>query len=154
MNFFEALKSVLKNVLQFKGRSSRSEYNYWMVFLFFIFLFAMEIDPPSPISSTSFNNGDVENKESNNEKAPFFEPFESRLFSFVYFVFLLPTISVTVRRFHDTGKPGWFILLPFTIIGLVPYHYWTCFLKGDPAKNAYGENPLNRFSENLDNLEN
>ena len=69
MNFFEALKSVLKNVLQFKGRSSRSEYNYWMIFLFFIFLFAMEIDPPSPISSTSFNNGDVEKKESNNRGA-------------------------------------------------------------------------------------
>ena len=65
MNFFEALKSVLKNVLQFKGRSSRSEYNYWMVFLFFIFLFAIEIDPPNPISSTSFNNGDIENKRIN-----------------------------------------------------------------------------------------
>ena len=64
----------------------------------------------------------------------------------------MPTISVTVRRFHDTGKPGWFILLPFTIIGLVPYHYWTCFLKGDPAKNAYGENPLKSFIENPDTL--
>ena len=42
----------------------------------------------------------------------------------------------------------------FTIIGLVPYHYWTCFLKGDPSKNAYGENPLNNISENLDNLGN
>ena len=146
MNFFEALKSVLKNVLQFQGRSSRSEYNYWMAFLFFIFLFAMEIDPPSLISSTSFNNGDVENKESNNEEALFLEPFDSRLFSFVYFVFLLPTISVTVRRFHDTGKSGWFIFLPFTIIGLVPYHYWTCFLKGDPEKNAYGKNPQNVVS--------
>ena len=104
----------------------------------------MEIDPPSPISSTSFNNGET----------PFLEPFESRLFSFVYCVFLLPTISVTVRRFHDTGKSGWFILLPFTIIGLVPYHYWTCFLKGDPSKNAYGENPLNSISENSDNLKN
>ncbi len=114
----------------------------------------MEIDPPSLASSTSFNNGDVENKESNKGETPFLEPFESRLFSFVYFVFLLPTISVTVRRFHDTGKPGWFILLPFTIIGLVPYHYWTCFLKGDPAKNAYGENPLKSFFENPDNLEN
>ena len=154
MNFFEALKSVLKNVLQFKGRSSRSEYNYWMVFLFFIFLFAMEIDPPSPVSSTSFNNGDIENIESNNKGGFSLEPFESRLFSFVYFVFLLPTISVTVRRFHDTGKPGWFILLPFTIIGLVPYHYWTCFLKGDLSKNVYGENPLNSISENPDNLEN
>ena len=152
MNFLEAIKSVLKNVLQFKGRASRSEYNYWMVFLFFIFLIAMEVDPPHPEAFKYFNNNDVEKIESNHRKGPILEPFNSRLFSFVYFVFLLPTISVTVRRFHDTGKPGWFILLPFTIIGLVPYHYWTCFLKGDPSKNEYGENPLNSISENLHNL--
>ncbi len=151
MNFFEALKSVLKNVLQLKGRSSRSEYNYWMVFLFCIFLISMEIDPPN---SKYFDENNVHALKLNESEKVFFAPFESRLFSFVYFVFLLPTISVTVRRFHDTGKPGWFILLPFTIIGLVPYHYWTCFLKGDLSKNAYGENPLNSISENPDNLEN
>ena len=153
MNFLEAIKSVLKNVLQFKGRASRSEYNYWMIFLFLIFLVTMEVDPPNPEASKYFNNNsDVEKIESNNMKAPILEPFNSRLFSFVYFVFLLPTISVTARRFHDTGKPGWFILLPFTIIGLIPYHYWTCFLKGDPSKNVYGENPLNSLSENADKL--
>ena len=151
LNFFEAIKSVLKNVLQFNGRASRSEYNYWMVFLFFIFLFAIEIDPPNPVASTYFNNNDVPNMESNNSEETFLAPFESRLFSFVYFVFLLPTISVTVRRFHDTGKPGWFILLPFTIIGLVPYHYWTCLSKGDPEINAYGSNPLNRISDQSNN---
>jgi len=58
--------------------------------------------------------------------------------------------------FWDKRKPNLLstILLPFTIIGLVPYHYWTCFLKGDLSKNAYGENPLNSISENPDNLEN
>ena len=147
MNFLEAIKSVLKNVLQFSGRSIRSEYNYWMVFLFFIFLFAVEIDPPNSVESIYFNSNDVQNIEPNNSEGPFLAPFESRLFSFVYFVFLLPTISVTVRRFHDTGKPGWFILLPLTIIGLVPYHYWTCLLKGDPEKNAYGSNPLNSIPD-------
>ena len=150
MNFLEAIKSVLKNVLQFKGRASRAEYNYWMVFLFFIFFVSMEIDPPHPEASKYFNNNDGEKIESNNREGPFLEPFNSRFFSFVYFVFLLPTISVTVRRFHDTGKSGWFILLPFTFIGLVPYHYWTCFLKGDPSKNIYGETPLNSISENAD----
>ena len=152
MNFLEAIKSVLKNVLQFSGRSIRSEYNYWMVFLFFIFLFAVEIDPPNPVESTYFNSNDVQNIEPNNNEGSFLAPFESRLFSFVYFVFLLPTISVTVRRLHDTGKSGWFILLPLTIVGLVPYHYWTCLSKGDPEKNAYGINPLNSISDQADNL--
>ncbi|MAJ44194.1 MAG: hypothetical protein CMF96_05545 [Candidatus Marinimicrobia bacterium] len=146
MNFLESIKSVLKNVLQFDGRASRSEYNYWMIFLFFIFLIAIEVDPPNPVSYRYLNNNDSQTIDLNSSEKQFLPPFESRLFSFAYFVFLLPTISVTVRRFHDTGKSGWFILLPLTIIGLVPYHYWTCISKGDIKKNAYGKNPLNNVS--------
>ena len=69
-------------------------------------------------------------------------PFESRFFSFVYFLFLLPTVAVTIRRFHDIGKSGWYILLPFSIIGVIPYHYWTCIVKGEEGTNNYGGDPL------------
>ncbi len=117
-----------------------------MIFLFFIFLIAIEVDPPNPVSYRYLNNNDSQTIDLNSSEKQFLPPFESRLFSFAYFVFLLPTISVTVRRFHDTGKSGWFILLPLTIIGLVPYHYWTCISKGDIKKNAYGKNPLNNVS--------
>jgi len=82
-------------------------------------------------------------------KDPLFEPFNSRLFSFVYFVVLLPTMSLTIRRFHDIGKSGWYILLPITIIGIIPYHYWTCLIKGNRNTNLYGDNPLHLNSELL-----
>ena len=36
MNFGEAIQSVLKNAVKFDGRSSRSEYNYWILFTKFI----------------------------------------------------------------------------------------------------------------------
>ena len=32
--------------------------------------------------------------------------------------------SVTVRRLHDVGKSGWWYLLVFTGIGIVPILYW------------------------------
>ena len=143
MSFLEAIISGFKNILHFKGRSSRSEYNYWMLFLFFLFSISLEIDPPLQITDVYFEN-DLEGQaiDDNIRNDPFLEPFKSRLFSFFYFVALLPTIAVTVRRFHDIGKSGWFILLPLTIIGIIPYHYWTSLSKGDPDINFYGKNPL------------
>lgn len=33
--------------------------------------------------------------------------------------------SVTIRRLHDIGKSGWWYLLVFTVIGIIPILYWT-----------------------------
>ena len=55
-----------------------------------------------------------------------------------------PTISVTVRRLHDTDRSGWWIL-----IGLIPIvgYIWLivllCF-KGTEGANRFGANPLLR----------
>ena len=56
-------------------------------------------------------------------------------------VCILPLLAVQVRRLHDTGKPGWFIL-----IGLVPYIGSLILLvlmclDSQPGFNQYGENP-------------
>ena len=68
----------------------------------------------------------------------------SRLFSFLYFTMLLPTTSLAIRRFHDVNKSGWYVLLPFTIIGVLPYYYFTSFVKGSSGKNKYGSDPLEK----------
>ena len=47
---------------------------------------------------------------------------------------LLPTIGVWCRRMHDTGKSGWFMLIPF-------YNLYLAFLDSDPGQNEYGANP-------------
>jgi Predicted membrane protein len=54
---------------------------------------------------------------------------------------LLPGLGVTVRRLHDTGKSGWFILL-----GLIPLVgeiilIVFCAQDSQPGANTYGENP-------------
>lgn len=33
--------------------------------------------------------------------------------------------SVTIRRLHDIGKSGWWYLLVYTVIGIIPILYWT-----------------------------
>ena len=47
---------------------------------------------------------------------------------------LVPTIAVAVRRMHDTGKSGWFWLIP--VYGLI-----LTFIEGDTGENEYGADP-------------
>src|SRR3954462_4757789 len=54
---------------------------------------------------------------------------------------LIPSIAVTVRRLHDTGRSGWWIL-----IGLVPVIGTIVLLifmvqDSEPGTNQYGPNP-------------
>jgi uncharacterized membrane protein YhaH (DUF805 family) len=54
---------------------------------------------------------------------------------------LIPSIAVTARRLHDTGKSGWFILLGIIpLIGGIVLLVFTC-TDGDPQPNSHGPNP-------------
>lgn len=57
---------------------------------------------------------------------------------------LMPSLGVTVRRCHDTGRSGWWVLLamiPFLniIFGIVLFVF--ILLPGDPRPNNYGAPP-------------
>ena len=62
-------------------------------------------------------------------------PGDPKILSFIYsLAVLVPGIAVGVRRMHDTGRSGWWLLLP--IVNIV-------FLCQDsqPGENQYGPNP-------------
>tara|TARA_Y100000588_G_scaffold363279_1_gene425802 strand:- start:823 stop:975 length:153 start_codon:yes stop_codon:yes gene_type:complete len=42
---------------------------------------------------------------------------------------------------HDIGKSGWWVLINFTIIGIIPFLFWMV-KKGDTNSNQYGDDPL------------
>ena len=59
----------------------------------------------------------------------------------VSLIFALPSLAVSVRRLHDVGKPGYYILS-----GLIPIlgAFYLLFLfieDGESEDNAYGPNP-------------
>ena len=37
---------------------------------------------------------------------------------------IIPQFSVSSRRLHDIGKSGWWILINFTIIGIIVLFVW------------------------------
>ena len=53
-------------------------------------------------------------------------------------VLLIPQLAVTARRLHDRNRSGWWFLIAFTIIGLIPLLYWLVS-EGSKEANEYGE---------------
>jgi uncharacterized membrane protein YhaH (DUF805 family) len=53
------------------------------------------------------------------------------------FIFYLPALwfvwAQSIKRCQDTGKSGWWLLIPFYVL-------WLLFKVGDPGENQYGEN--------------
>ena len=101
MNFPQSVSTCFKKYLDFKGRASRSEF--WYFFLFYIlacflggFVIGFLVSPSSE----------------------FFY-----VLVIIFFVGLfIPTLSVTVRRFHDFGVSGWMycaFIVPFVISGFI-----------------------------------
>jgi len=112
---------VLKKYAVFEGRARRKEY--WMFALFnLIFLIvAMIIDN---IAGTTIDD------------LPY------GVFYYIYAVaVVIPGLAVGVRRLHDIGKSGWYML-----IALIPIAggIWLLVLfctNGDPGDNEYGTDP-------------
>lgn len=53
----------------------------------------------------------------------------------------VPTLSVTIRRLHDTGRSGWWILIAFVpLIGLIWLIVLAC-MPSQPVSNRFGDNP-------------
>jgi len=54
---------------------------------------------------------------------------------------LLPGIGVSIRRLHDIGKTGWWLLIAFIpLVGLIVLIYFYV-QEGDAGPNEYGPNP-------------
>ena len=117
MGFVDAVKAFFNNYTNFSGRSSRSEY--WWAFLF-IFIIAIAIGIIGGL---------------------FGETISLILTGLFYIVILLPSISVAVRRLHDTDKSGWFFLIGLIpLIGLILIVFYCT--KGTAGPNRFGPDPL------------
>lgn len=117
MNFQEAIASGFRNYVTFSGRASRSEYWYWVLFAILAGVASSILD------AAMFSAGAV-----------------SPINSIVNLVLFLPGLAVSVRRLHDIGRTGWWLLISLTIIGIIVLIVWFC-QKSDAGSNAYGAAP-------------
>ena len=101
MSFQDSIENVIRNFLNFSDRASRSEYWWFQLFFFVALAVADSID----VMISTDGSG--------------------RAFGILVFLgLIIPNLAVTVRRLHDIGYSGWFLLLPLipclgSIFGLV-----------------------------------
>ena len=128
------ITKCFKNYAVFNGRAGRNECTYFFLFVTFVQVLFLSIDlwinwELPNIYGLLFSIDWVDG-------IPWYPLFEiSRLLT------ALPAFAVGVRRLHDLNKSGWWILLIFTGIGIIPIVYWCCFLNGDKDDNQYGLSP-------------
>ena len=73
------------------------------------------------------------------------------LYSVYGLIVMIPSIAVTVRRLHDTGRSGWYFLLQYipvplvNFIGLIMLIVYLCE-DSKPGTNEYGPNPKESVS--------
>jgi len=120
------LKVMKENYSNFNGRARRKEY--WMFGLFYIIviIIAMILDGAL---GTGFDMG-------YGVTAPY-----GWIYLLAGLIHLIPSLGVSVRRMHDIGKSGWFLLVSLIpIIGGI----WLLILlctDGESGDNTYGSNP-------------
>ena len=112
--------TALKKCVQFRGRSSRREY--WLfTMLYAVILLILKIF------------------------AVIFFPDSDWIFQIIKFVtaacVLLPQISLSVRRFHDLGRSGLWVLLMFVPCLGVLFFLIAMSLPSQLPDNKYGVNP-------------
>ena len=128
------IKKCFKNYAVFNGRAGRNVCTYFFLFVTFVQVLFLSIDlwinwELPNIYGLLFLIDWVDG-------IPWYPLFEiSRLLT------VLPVFAVGIRRLHDLNKSGWWILLIFTGIGIIPIVYWCCFLNGDKDDNQYGLSP-------------
>ena len=118
MNFQQAIASGFRNYVTFAGRASRSEYWFWTLFAILVGAAAAILD------------------------AALFPGLDDRpIHSLASLALFLPGLSVSVRRFHDLDRTGWWLLILLTVIGIIVVLIWFC-LRGTVGPNRYGSDPL------------
>jgi len=63
---------------------------------------------------------------------------------------IIPAVAVGIRRLHDTGRSGWWILAANVPILFIIYYYYMV-LEGDQGANIYGDSPKESYMDRLMN---
>jgi len=65
------------------------------------------------------------------------------LLGLVYLLIIWPALAISVKRWHDRDKSGWWVLIAFVpLIGWLWALIETGFLEGTSGDNQYGSDPL------------
>lgn len=117
VSFGTAISLFFKNYANFSGRASRSMF--WWVYLFLVIVYAICLFIMYSVNETL---GYI-------------------LYVLAGLIFIIPTLSLSVRRMHDLGKGGgWIFISLVPLIGGI-WYLVLCCTDSQPFDNRFGPVP-------------
>ena len=133
MGFTEAVKTCLSKYATFRGRATRSEYWWFVLFMALAGIAAIVVDMLifgyNPANPESFGVVNL----------------------LVSLALVLPSLAALVRRLHDVDRSGWWYFIVF--IPIIGFIVLIVFLvkRGTPGTNRYGPDPFGTDVEGVFN---
>ena len=119
MSFQDAVRVCLTKYADFSGRARRSEYWWFVVFTAVVTTIASVIDA---LLGTQFGRTGL-------------------LQGLATLALLLPSLAVGIRRLHDVGRSGWWVLLIIIPILGALILILAFFVRDSQPANDYGPSP-------------
>jgi len=117
----------IQKFAEFQGRARRTEY--WLFALFCFLLFGAL---GAVFAAAAYSAGDG--------RLNGLSMMTMLLWGIAWVALIIPTIAVTIRRLHDAGFSGWWILLNLVPGGSLVVFVFTV-LPGTPGDNRFGPDP-------------
>lgn len=133
MGMMEAIQLFFSRYTDFQGRSRRSEY--WWVFLA-NFIIGMIVTLLLTVIGGGLGSLNV------------LGMLLGGIMTLYFLAILVPSIALSVRRFHDLGQSGWLFLV-FMVVAMIPLlgflavialYIWFA-MPGTTGPNKYGPDP-------------
>ena len=118
----EATANCFRKALRFSGRSDTYEFWGFAFAIFIAFILAAVLNQlvfgpqTSDFVKVSVENGTKVNIHTGTETSYGTGPFSVA----VGLIVLVPLVSAAWRRIQDTGRPGWFLVIP-AVLSVVPF---------------------------------
>lgn len=136
MSFKEAISICLEQKYStISGRASRAEYWWFTLFMYLVYIVIYTLLAVMMIYLYLGSGAQM-----------FAALLVIGLMGIISILLIVPSICVTVRRLHDIGRSGWWILLSFVPIVRFVILVFT-LMPSQPTANEYDENPLEQESD-------
>ena len=136
MSFKEAIYICLKQKYStISGRASRAEYWWFTLFMYLVYIVIYTLSAVLMLNLHRVSGAQVLGAL-----------LVIGLMSSISVLLVVPSICVGIRRLHDIGRSGWWILLSFVPIVRFVILVFT-LMPSQPTANEYGENPFEQESD-------
>lgn len=126
MRLFKSIASGFKNYFAINGFATRGDFWFWLLFVTVLLCLTLIIDG-------AYLGPFIANL-SGQEVMAFDQDAPQVLSIVTALALVIPTLTVAMRRIQDGGHSKWWILLAFTVVGLIPLLYF--FFKKGKKRSA------------------